>query len=260
MRNDPAARNSSGRSAHGAAGAVATAARALLGNQLRVVSRLAGKGVEIARTIWRQGHPEPDAERPANLSWLVVLYTRAERAVRMAVLLRARLIKELGKLGGEAATDAERARCELYDFTIEASRHVKLQDLLPYVTSSDDETDDAGELEEGEDEDREGKFEARERLDREAPDRFRGDALYQYVMSRPVEELIEEIRGHLGLSVDWLRAAEQDRASMELAAAGREWPAARPMHRPPSSSPWSSCGWPNSAAVASGAARKRNPP
>jgi hypothetical protein len=231
MRDAPAALNTADAPEEGARGPLA--------RRLHVVRRLAGKALEIAKSVWRGANaPAPRGGRPADRTWLEAVYERAERALRMALLLQARLIGELKALGGKAASDAERAEADLHGFAEQASRELGVKDLLPRAAQGDDDEDlDADEDEdEDEDEDRE-EFERLEGLEDWTPDRCGGDPLYDYVMSRPVDALIDEIRCDLGLTPEWLREVVMEWELQEFARAGAETPPAAVPRSAPSRTP-----------------------
>ena len=172
----------------GAAAGAAQGLRARLGRQLHLVRRLADKGLEIAQGLWRTAGAVPGKvyrrEPPVDLNWLHAVHAKVYRALRMACLLKARLLAELRKPDSELAAALEPAGEPPHDA-------------------------DAA--------DAEARPEPADRVDYERADSLPPDRLYRYVMTRPVDELIAEICADLGLAPDWLREAEAEHARRHAA-------------------------------------------
>jgi hypothetical protein len=216
---------------------------ALVRRQLHVVGRLAGKAVAMARSLkaeWsapsaREGSNEP----PRDIGWLAGACAKISRALRMIVLLKARLIAEQRSL--DEAEDFEGPWFEAGPpcFTDDAWRADLARDLFQGLAQ-----DSAKAAEQPE----------RQRRIREPR---KVDPLHQYVMTRPVEALIEEICEDLGLGPDWLQQVEQE---WELAEAGEPDRAPEPPVVPKSSSSRALCPGPMSTADPNRAERAPQPP
>ena len=140
----------------------------MIRRELEVLGELAELGLRMARTITDQACGEAAGPEPAFQSDLPLAFSRVSRAVRMAVLLQAKLIQDL-KGGGEASPEDE--------------------DEGPVEWAVRWVDEDTGEPVRERDERRES--ERRERLER--------DDIHAAVMGRPTDEVIAEIRQDLGL-------------------------------------------------------------
>ena len=140
----------------------------MIRRELEVLGELAELGLRMARTITDQACGEAAGPEPAFQSDLPLAFSRVSRAVRMAVLLQAKLIQDL-KGGGKASPEDE--------------------DEGPVEWAVRWVDEDTGEPVRERDERRES--ERRERLER--------DDIHAAVMGRPTDEVIAEIRQDLGL-------------------------------------------------------------
>ena len=185
-------------------------AKWLLGRQLHIVGRMAQKGLEIAGSLiaeWKTPpapgaapeHTDPRERR----SWFAATYAKVTRAFRLAQLLKERLVRELKKLDRLSAG----AKRDTEGGSGDTSRQRELQALLRRLAADEGAELDDDLKDEWEDEDEE---EREDQIDRESLDRLPPDPLRRYVMSRPVGELISEIRRDLGLSLDWLEQVTDD--------------------------------------------------
>lgn len=192
--------------------------RRLLDRQLERLDRLAEAGLELAVAVEAGAkHAGADHEGAARA------YARVSRAVRQAVMLQSKLVKDF-----EARTAAaEKRRADAAAAVDEAHREreelrkVRVSRIVERVMMAghdDEETVDRL------------VYEADERLD---DDGFLGD-----VLARPVSEIVAQICKDLGLAPDWTRLAEEAWAIEEMAGgeAGAplaEWEASRARPAPP---------------------------
>lgn len=178
--------------------------RAWLDGQLRLLGRLGEVGLEIAVAA------EAEARRPeADLGDVARAYARVSRAVRQAVLLQAKLIKEVkareaaaGQALADAAARAAEARAEQ-----EHVRKCRVGRIIERIA--------------------EAGHDDRERVDRlvdEADERLDDGGLIGDVLDRPVSEIVAQICQDLGLDPDWTRLADEAWAQQELAAGAVGWP------------------------------------
>jgi hypothetical protein len=181
-------------------------ARAMIQRELEVLGEMAELGLRMARAITDQATGEATTE-PVIQGDLPLAFSRASRAVRMAVLLQAKLIQDI-KTGGRKAAPSEE----------------KDEDECPvnwevYWLDSDGNPvrDKFHEREEP----------STERRDGEACERLERDDIYAAVMGRPKEEVIARIREDLGVA-DEVAAA----TSPSAVAMGRGGPHADPGFRP----------------------------
>ena len=201
--------------------------RALLGRQLHIVGRLADKALETACRIWKAATDNTSARGArVSLDWLAAVHPKVSRALRLAVLLHARLMAELRGPGPNAAPAGDTAapaadppapedpRAEV--LRMFAEEHERTRRLMQAIASG---TFDPDAWEEQDDlydrDDLEDEYDDLDRPERDSPDRLDSlgrepaDPLRRYVMTRPVDELIAEIARDLGLAPQWLREVEQ---------------------------------------------------
>jgi hypothetical protein len=168
-----------------AAGAVAWA-RAQFSKQAHIVGRLSDKAAEISSRIADQVKAQKDG--PAlGLFRLAGLQEKASRAVHMAAFLLLRLVAELRKSDSQIAEDLERARTEPQP---EAAAPRQARDEKPADRLGRGGPERGGRLDDA---------------DQRAVDR-----LWRHVMTRPIDELIAEMCGILGLGPEWLREVEAE--------------------------------------------------
>jgi hypothetical protein len=172
--------------------------RALVEAQLRMLTRLAEIGMEIAEVAGLQAKASLDGAVPSVDPGLT--YARVARAVRMTIALQSRLLKELPALN-RALVEARRRRVRrLVDQAIEA------------------EHDDADEI---------------ERLSDEALEHLRDPDDLAELLNRPIHEVVALICKDLGLSPDWAMSAFSPpgvsgvQADNDLSAVAR-WVSAEP--------------------------------
>ena len=171
-------------------------ARPLYQRQIAVVGELAEIGLELARAVTDQVKAGE-----ADLQAGAMAYARVARAVRLTLMLQARLIKDLQAhdhhhawLPESALRQAESERDDLAD-----ERKACVEHIIERVASR--QHDD---------------LDAVERLVEEASERLDQDDFYGDLLSRPVSELVDIICKDLGLSPDWPRLAEEAWARDEV--------------------------------------------
>jgi hypothetical protein len=183
-------------------------ARPLYEGHIDVLGRLTDMGMGIAETIERQVKAAADAGElvPERAP---IDFARIARAVRLTVMLQARLIQELEDRDRLAAKDADRAawsqKCERVTEAFKQKQHVTR--IVERIAEADQ--DDAHEV---------------ERLVGEARERLDQDDFYGDILARPVSELIAAICQDLGLDPDWPRLAEEAWARREMAGERPGWP------------------------------------
>jgi len=153
--------------------------RAMLRRELEVLGELAELGLQMARTIARQAGGEETAH-PAFQGDLALAFSRVSRAVRMAVLLQAKLIHDLKGVDRKASPSDD-------EEDVPIRWEVQWVDEItgkPVRDEGEERDETSAERMEGE---------ARERLDR--------DDVYAAVMGLPKEEVIERIRQDLGVAL-----------------------------------------------------------
>ena len=182
-------------------------ARARTERQLQVLGELVELGMEMARAVAAE-RKEPGAD----LNVLTRAHARMARAVRLTVMLQAKLGKDLqwadsmadiqarsAATAAAAATDARR-RDPTY------VHKARVENIVERVA-------------------REACGEDEEKLDRlmtEACERLDDEDLYGKVLTRPIGELVALICRDLNLGPDWTRLAEEAwaREEIESGAAG----------------------------------------
>jgi hypothetical protein len=150
-------------------------ARAMLRRELEVLDELAELGLRMARAITDQATGEATAE-PVIQGDLPLAFSRASRAVRMAVLLQAKLIQDI-KTGGRKAAPGED----------QGPTEVVLRWLDPQDEPERDEPEERDQP-------------STERAENERRERLERDDIHAAVMGRPKEEVIAEIRRDLGVA------------------------------------------------------------
>jgi hypothetical protein len=172
--------------------------RPLLERQITMLSELAEAGLALALTI-KDGAKDACGEVAAQAC---TGFGRVARAVRLSLMLQAKLIKELQ--AGDSHTAylaASAARQETRERKVHIARIVE--------RVADSEHDDPAEV---------------ERLMDETAERLDRDDIYGGVLSRPASELVAMICKDLGLDPDWPRLAEEAWAREEVGSGTVGWP------------------------------------
>jgi hypothetical protein len=163
--------------------------------QLHLLGQLAEAGLRIAEALKREATGE--APRTMPLSAIALAFSRVSRAVRLSVMLSAKLSADAVRARAEAAPHPQAA------LTDEAP---SLQDI---EASSDSETvaaaDDAAERADLAEESEQESADTAERAEREGAERLdrpdRED--FRHLLVLPPAEVIDIIRRDLGLPPDW---------------------------------------------------------
>lgn len=180
--------------------------RGLLDRQLERLDQLIAAGMDMVEGLAAQA-----AGGPRVVEGDVVLaYSRASRAVRMAILLQSRLVAE-PEAKAEAQTPApgEDAPGAI------GLRWLEPEEMFEEWTSARRER--VEQIVEGVARRERGDDDAAERLGREAVERLERDDIYGAVLTRPISELVADICRHLGLTPDWPRLSRQPWAQRERA-------------------------------------------
>ena len=178
-------------------------ARPLFERQVALLGRLAEAGLEIALAIERQAkaaEPETGADTAATRAF--VAYARVARAVRLTLMLQAKVIKQLQALDSLAVQTASgaTARDEAdHDEQVEQQK-ARLERIVGRIAER--QHDDPGEI---------------ERLLDETAERLDHDDLYGDVLARPTSDLIALICQDLGLDPGWATLAQEAWAREEIA-------------------------------------------
>jgi hypothetical protein len=167
----------------------------VLYEQVTLLSRLAEMGMGIAGVIERQVMAA-DAAGEAVSERAPIDFARVARAVRLTLMLQARLIKDLEDrergLAQRRAWDrndlakARKARVEHVVERIVGRQHTDIETVERLI------------------------WETSERLDRED--------LYGHVLDRPLSELIDMLCADMGLDPDWPRLAQEAWTREEMAS------------------------------------------
>jgi hypothetical protein len=173
----------------------AAAARLLIDEQLQMLRRVAQVGLAVSLEIERQARGDlAEGGKPAALGDVALAYARTTRAMRLTVMLQARLARDLEGLD-EAGAQAGQARLDS-----EQARKGSVERIVGRVAEAAGEGEDRA-----------------EDLVLEASERLNDDDLYGDVLARPVSEIVADICADLHLSPDWGRLAAEAWAQAEIA-------------------------------------------
>jgi hypothetical protein len=189
--------------------AVAAAARALGEQQIRMLTRLAEFGLELAaETVRRtQGEPLPADAGEGNFA---MVYSRVARAVRMTLALQSRVMKELLALNEGASAAASPAEPNPL-----RARRERVNTIVQRVIETEHSHD-----------------ETIDRLSSDAWERLTDDDIYGDITDRPLGEVVARICEDLGLSPDWTTLAREAWAVDEAATGAPGSPFPRFEHSP----------------------------
>ncbi len=192
--------------------------RALVEQEVAMLTRLAQIGLNIAEAVERQAVAQAQiAERAAEtgaaasevsavLGQPGVVYQRVARAVRLTLALRAKAVKELMALDQGQAL-ARQARDKAAEETAaEADPVGRRRGRIDRIVRRVIEAEEADEDEV-------------ERLSGEAWERLIDEDVYGDVMARPIGEIVARVCEDLGLSPDW-NALAREAWAVEEAASG----------------------------------------
>jgi hypothetical protein len=170
-------------------------ARPLHVRDIDMLGRLAEQGFEIASDIARLSKAAESVEAAQGCA---MAHARISRAIRLTLMLRAKLIQDL------QAFD----RNEVYHArTAVEHRKDRVQRVVERVIDTEAASPDAA-----------------ERLVEDLAERLDDDDVYGDVMSRPVSELVAMICKDLGLDPDWPALAQEAWARKEVAGGSPGWP------------------------------------
>lgn len=175
--------------------------------ELRLLDELAGYGCDIARAIAQRVQAADPAQPVAELQAAGMAYARVARAVRLTLMLKAKLADKPAPAGAEAKAGTDEAGRRNDP---EHMRKFRVERIIERVARARHPGDE----------------DAVDRLMTEAGDRLDDDDLYGGVLERPISELLALICGDLGLPLDWSRLAEEAWARQEIAAGQPGWPLA----------------------------------
>jgi hypothetical protein len=166
--------------------------------QLDRLDELAEIGMKAARLV---GVRAENAAPEEDLNALAMAYARAARAVRLCVMLHARIVKDIG--------DGDRADLVRAEAGEAQRRENRKSDTLNLVYRK-------AERVHGED------FDAIERLMTEAEERLDYEDMYGDLMTRPIEEMADEISRLVGLDVP-TAACAAPKASTPAGVSEADW-------------------------------------
>jgi len=193
-------------------------ARAYAMRQLEMLGELAEIGLDVARAIERQASGRTDAQdgdaptTPAVFQGDPALaYARVSRAVRLTLMLQARLIEDLkaaDKAGAEAGAEAAAETARLEPAYRKKVRVEAIVERLIEAEHPDDE-------------------ETLDTLMADAGERLDDEDLYGDLLERPVSEIVARLCKDLGLAPDWAELAEELWAVREVESGRPGWPLAQ---------------------------------
>jgi hypothetical protein len=148
-------------------------ARPMLQRGLEVLGELAELGLRMSRAIARQATGEASDPEPAFQGDLPLAFSRVSRAVRMAVLLQAKLIQDIKTGGRKTASDEDEDESPI-EWKVQWVDEITGKP----VRSAAEEREER----------------AAERRESERCERLERDDIYAAVMGSPREQVIERIR------------------------------------------------------------------
>jgi hypothetical protein len=172
---------------------------------LQRLDELADYGRDIARAIAQRVQAAQPDQPVAELQAAAMAYARVARAVRLTVMLKARLAGAPADAQTGSDTEANAADTEAEDV-----RKFRVERIIERVARAR-HADDEDEV---------------DRLTTEAAERLDDDDLYGGVLERPMSELIALICRDLDLTLDWSRLAGEAWARQEIAGGQPGWPLA----------------------------------
>lgn len=168
-------------------------ARAVLQHQVDILGELAEIGLDIARAAGRKAAQCGETPSPDGADNTAMAYARVARAVRLTLMLQAKLVTDIRRL--DAAEDGRIAEIQDAEARSEPEyRHkVRVERIVERVALAAH----------GDDED---KVDA---LMREAGERLDDDDIYRDILTRPVGELVASLCRDLNLDPDWAKLAQE---------------------------------------------------
>jgi hypothetical protein len=182
--------------------------------QLEMLGELAELGLDVARAVERQasGRAEPPVVAgPIFRGDIALAYARVSRAVRLTLMLQAKLIEDLKAQDAGADQARTDARPAPDGVAAERQRKARIERIVERLAEAEypDDDDAVADL----------MTEAGERLDDED--------LYGDLMHRPLSELVARLCKDLGLEPRWAELAEELWAVREVESGQVGWPLAR---------------------------------
>ena len=176
--------------------------------ELQLLGDLAEIGVKVARAIERRvDNAGPDEDlRPVAMA-----YNRTARAVRLTLMLHAKVIKDRKADDATAEKAREEAKDEEYARSDPAHiRKCRVGQIVNRIAEAEHPDDE----------------EKVDRLIDEADERLDDEDLYGDLMQRPLSELVARLCKDLNLDPDWAELAEELWAVRELESGEPGWPLA----------------------------------
>ena len=200
-------------------------AQAFALRRLQILGELAELGLDVARAIERQASGRADvaagvspASTPASPVFHgdpALAYARASRAVRLTLMLQARMIDDIkaaerAAVTARAAADAEWVRANPQDLrpTPELQRKVRVENIVERLVEAEHPDDE----------------EALETLMGEACERLDDEDRYGDILQRPLSEIVARLCKDLGLDPDWAGLARELWAVREVESGDVGWP------------------------------------
>ena len=197
-------------------------ARQVLQRQMDMLGELAEVGLQMAKATGRQvaARAEEDpsgAQGPEDN--LAMAYARVARAVRLTLMLQARVVDDIRALDLGEQKRAAKDREAQAQSDPEYQHRARVERIVQRV-AMDACGDDEDEV---------------DRLVSEASERLDDDDIWRDILTHPVGELVAGVCRDLGLDPDWTRLAQEAWAVEEIAsgAAGSPFLAAKANTRPP---------------------------
>lgn len=180
-------------------------ARQVLQRQMDILGELAEMGLQMAKATGRQALARAE-EDPAGIQGpednLAMAYARVARAVRLTLMLQARVVDDIQALDlGEQKRAAKDREAEARNAP-EYQHKARVERIVERVAQEAH----------GRDEDEV------DRLVSEASERLDDDDIWRDILSHPVGELVAGICRDLGLDPDWTRLAQEAWAREEIAS------------------------------------------
>jgi hypothetical protein len=199
-------------------------ARPLYAGQIAMLDDLAQEARDVAGLLARRimavdaDDGLTAVEAMPVLDRLARAHGRASRAVRLTLMLQARLMKDLEAWDRQAAQGTARAVSEGRFAREERAEQQRGQVERVIERVADQQRGDAWEI---------------ERLVAEASERLDREDVYGDILSKPVSEWVDLICRDLGLDPDWPRLSQEAWAVEEINGAVPGWPLAAATDRSP---------------------------
>jgi len=184
--------------------------------QLELLGELAELGLDVARAVERQasGRAEapaaPVVQGPIFKGDFALAYARVSRAVRLTLMLQARLIEELKAADAGRAPARAEAAADSVRSSPEDQRKARVERIVERLAEAEypDDEDQVSDLL------------------REAAERLDDEDLFGDLMDRPLSELVARLCQQLDLEPRWAELAQELWAVREVASGQPGWPLA----------------------------------